>query len=970
MKYPIPASRVAAVRVTRYGLVTAALLGLLLTTTPAAKGQASPTLKVTPNHGVPGADIRADGSGFGDFPQVTLYRDAVAPANKLADTTIASGAFTVHFAVPNIAAGSHPVIACAHAAGSEACRQQASATLVVDTPPTTRPTTTSTTTRPLGTSPTTGGQGSTTTSPQLSGGPSTTLGGDPPAPTSTFAVGIATTTTSPSFAAPGATLPDISIHYMELTQGVQDFQNRMPLVSKRRTWLRVYPTSDNAPTFEWPLIDGALQLKRGNSTKVIYPENGPIATHSPLDRTNLDHSLNFLIPANYTNTGSTTFKALVWSFSPSAIDNEPNPNNNLKQLTHTFQAGEDPLLYVIPLDPSANPGDEPEVATMSSVPQWMGDSLLDFHPVANPTFFVFQQNLGPGPEAETPGVWDLTARRDEPLIRLAWLHGLWDLPASQRLSGVFKASLPASGYTGWSKSSYFSFWTMKDTTTAAHEVGHQRGLGHVGCKDGDLDGVADEIKGGALDTTHPNSLPKCSLAPISKTGYYGFSTYRSPQVAYSNDPTSPAAAFPMMSYMGPKWSDPYHYCKLLFAYGVPCTTSSIGVPGKNIGGPAADCSPKTQDGIKMDLCLSTGNGSTGMFVPETGDQVLLVSGSLDLQSKTGSIGQVLRLDRKTTTKTKTLATLSDYGIALLDKAGTLIGRVPLDLDGAGHGNDQAAPTDHVGFFQQIPAVGGVATIRLVGPGDAVLAERVASASSPKVSITSPGAAASVGREFDVTWNRSDADGDALLSTVQWSNDNAKTWRPVAVGLPGDSLRVTDAMGLPGGKVRLRVLVSDGVNTGVATTRAITVAGATPHVLVSAPSPSTARYDTARLSANAVDPEDGVLDNVRWHSNLDGYLGRGNTIETRSLSPGEHTVTATATDSDGNVVNGDATFTVIDDGRPAPRVEGDVPAAERLLAQNAAANNDGRALPLGLILVGVGVLVVGIASRVVVRSRRG
>ncbi len=160
-----------------------------------------------------------------------------------------------------------------------------------------------------------------------------------------------------------------------------------------------YPRSDNAPEFSWPLIDGAMQLKHGNKTTIIYPENGPISTHSDLDRTNLDHSLNFIVPNEYTAAGNTTFRALVWSFSPSSIDKESNTKNNLREITREFHTGQNPALYIVALDPTANTGGNPSAAVMSTLPQWMGDQLLDLQPISAPTFTVDPTALGPGPEA-------------------------------------------------------------------------------------------------------------------------------------------------------------------------------------------------------------------------------------------------------------------------------------------------------------------------------------------------------------------------------------------------------------------------------------------------------------------------------------------------------------------------------------------------------------------------------------------
>ena len=48
-------------------------------------------------------------------------------------------------------------------------------------------------------------------------------------------------------------------------------------------------------------------------------------------------------------------------------------------------------------------------------------------------------------------------------------------------------------------------------------------------------------------------------------------------VVISNDPneSQPNRGFPLMGYETPRWSDPYHYCKLLNVYGVGCSLFGI-----------------------------------------------------------------------------------------------------------------------------------------------------------------------------------------------------------------------------------------------------------------------------------------------------------------------------------------------------------------------------------------------------------
>jgi hypothetical protein len=66
----------------------------------------------------------------------------------------------------------------------------------------------------------------------------------------------------------------------------------------------------------------------------------------------------------------------------------------------------------------------------------------------------------------------------------------------------------------------------------------------------------------------------------------------------------------------------------------------------------------------------------------------------------------------------------------------------------------------------------------------------------------------------------------------------------------------------------------------------------------------------RLDAIAIDAQEGqLLDNVNWTSDRDGELGSQTTISEVNLASGDHTLTFTAQDGDGNSVEASVTVTV-------------------------------------------------------------
>nr|NIP61106.1 PKD domain-containing protein [Gemmatimonadota bacterium]NIR81491.1 PKD domain-containing protein [Gemmatimonadota bacterium]NIT90338.1 PKD domain-containing protein [Gemmatimonadota bacterium]NIU34163.1 PKD domain-containing protein [Gemmatimonadota bacterium]NIU38314.1 PKD domain-containing protein [Gemmatimonadota bacterium] len=103
----------------------------------------------------------------------------------------------------------------------------------------------------------------------------------------------------------------------------------------------------------------------------------------------------------------------------------------------------------------------------------------------------------------------------------------------------------------------------------------------------------------------------------------------------------------------------------------------------------------------------------------------------------------------------------------------------------------------------------------------------------------------------------------------------------------------------------------------------------PLVLLEAPSEGSVvgEGETVELRARAGDAEDGWLsgDALAWASDLDGALGTGSPLGVSTLSAGGHTITVTATDSDGASRTASTTLTVEAAPNGAPTAEITAPA---------------------------------------------
>jgi hypothetical protein len=243
-----------------------------------------------------------------------------------------------------------------------------------------------------------------------------------------------------------------------------------------------------------------------------------------------------------------------------------------------------------------------------------------------------------------------------------------------------------------------------------------------------------------------------------------------------------------------------------------------------------------------------------------------------------------------------------------------------------HGHGSPSPGEAVlstgsSFAELIPVQAGAASIQVFDALQTLVATVDLTGAAPTVdSITLP---ASFAGNQTLSWAASDSDSSELAYLVDYSPDGGQTWQSQAIGLTETSLVLDfDKMAASDGQGVFRVRALDGAHSGEATSAAFTVTGKLPHVEITGPTAISFRTgELVWLEAMAYDIDDGTLDDgaVSWSSSVDGALGTGASLPFYDLSPGSHTITVTATDSDNNVVTDSLTVTV----SSGPIVEGGV-----------------------------------------------
>lgn len=749
---------------------------------------------------------------------------------------------------------------------------------------------------------------------------------------------------------PGEIIPDLWVRGIEVTQGIQDLTSRMPLVAGRRTTVRVHVGIDTGFSF----VDGALLVERpGLGDVVLHPDNGPIQTG--LDRTDIDSALNFELDAEYYEAGDVTFTAQVWSAGYASISEEPNSQNNLMTEHVEFQVATIPTVWLIALDDDAGPGDPvDDVTTLLGFAPLVNGDLLDFLPIPSISFQGYPLPVGPGAEAAVPGTWDVSldidfdptanSRRNEPNIRMNEIATAGGFLDDGLILGVFDGSVPQGDYSGWAK--FGVSWNFASAGTPGHEAAHNAGLDHVNCVgDTDGDGISQEDEAGAIDWSHPNGLPPvCSLAPIDPDGYFGFTNYRTPITIYSNHPAHPLAAFPFMSYADPGWTDPYHWCRMLDNFGVPCNPAAIGLPPAN---PFldVDCEPEPvgPEAFQLDLCLSadqpdalpsSGGEPTGGVIVAVGDvdgvetvslttatnayqipleatEWLDVTGTLDAtggrlrQLGLASItvdgcspcGPAASVERELGATIEAVATgelTAPPALRLVDADDESLAVVPVVIEQAATHGDHPTNAASDDFVSPVPLVEGAVAIELVVDGT-VFDSMTIAATAPEIGAVQ---VASEISGLRVEWDVIEGAPDETTVTVLWSADGGQTWIPVAVDITDREITIPTSARFPGGDdVIVRVIATAGGRSAAATSEPFSAPTHAPLVAIAgAPPGPVEQFDLVELTAIVDDPsstligsDTGGSDSLVWQSSVDGELAGGRQLSTRDLSVGTHTI---------------------------------------------------------------------------------
>lgn len=652
---------------------------------------------------------------------------------------------------------------------------------------------------------------------------------------------------------------DIEALGLEVTQGVQNIYNDMPLMAGRRTLARFYVRARHRTGN----VNARLRAFRYGTEldgSPLEPESTIAVRPSGISRVELDHAFLFRLPDSWAALGEVQFRATV---NPGNLAEEAQPANNTSTAEIRFHVSSDTVNTVVPLALHLHEdGDRDKPLRIYDRNDVNFNSILNYivrwHPAAavRDTGCIFKPMKPLFHDGVLRSEWDITDDNhwDRIVNQVAWKR-FWSSCgwASSFWAGMVDpyfidtpklGSAITPGHSSATKMSDLRVhgwgsgpWLIRGGQTFAHEIGHNKGLRHV-CEPEDEDGDT----GYPYPDTCDMSLGEPAFFDEGHDGYAMMDVYHDywggaePAVVGLSGTTSDFAE-PMMSWNNVRWISPYSYCKLLDRDGVPCNASLIASrynkdkdlqfaeanpessagrdkPAVTTGAVAADMPPGSDTVI-----VNPGELPPAVVLPDNyqvpdiddqADAYLVVQGLFDLTTDRADGVDVMRTPHapgdnafaRARKLQEELAALSAYelhnlrGVLVLNQYDNAASRTRLRTDIISRLNTTPGEGGSGRFFLQLVEWAEGAGYVEINYGDEVVAAVAASNAPPRVEFEPfPAAALTAGAVLQ--WTASDPDGDPLTYSLFYSADGGATWDLVESGLESTEYAVDD--GVPAGK---------------------------------------------------------------------------------------------------------------------------------------------------------------------------
>lgn len=701
---------------------------------------------------------------------------------------------------------------------------------------------------------------------------------------------------------------DASIADMEVTQGIQNLDNAVPLVHDRWTMVRVYPGFSSAS------LDGA-----GATIKLYGTRGGSALPNSPLtarhinaattgyDRDLLDDSANFVLPSSWLE-GDVNLRAEISVFGL----HDTNAGNNSRSVNVSFTPKSNICVKFLPLETTVGLTYYVRNLASGNFTPGFNQIVQRFHtlwPAANVPFYTQGLPLRKPCFLCAPNPPFNMVEDKAWVIHALWEHNVFDEApdwcerdgARTHYVGMVHPGVDTGNTGGYARlyeplswvkmttgdEDYYDYHNPHAGGVMAQEIGHNHNgvfgdrWAHVDCglPDGD-----DPYDGYPYDPRY--------IGPLGPRTYWGFDRM-------SNSIIQPDEASDYMSYCAPRWTSDHNWRGAMDA----TNNTSFMAP------------PLAPGGVGGDFILVT-----GIIAHDESEADLVATYRLpgEFSSAAPAAPPIGTAEMHPT---------ANYALQLLSGSGAVLASHPVTPTiGTHHDHGDSEFGGDYNFITSVPDADGVATLRLTKDG-AELTRRAVSANAPVVSNVTPPAGGHYTDTLPITWDASDADGGPLHYIVQYSPDDGASWQVVATGLTQTGLFLEDTGDLPGSeKALVRVIAGDGVNVGMGTSGSFSLEPHAPLAIIDAPADGQAFAvdEPVVLEGTGLDMEDGLLTGTSlvWYVTgpASSSAASGDQLTIHNGAPGVYSVQLVATDSDGMEGTAESSFVI----SPKRVYDGDTP----------------------------------------------
>lgn len=661
---------------------------------------------------------------------------------------------------------------------------------------------------------------------------------------------------------------------LEVTQGVQNLYNQVPLVAGKRTFVRFYVQSRNG--YRWTYAH--LHVRKGAQETIVKPINSINVSPQP-HRDILYHAFLFELPNNpidYT-VGEVSLTAEVnpitdWGVRVPETDYSLSSNTISKNIAFEVVPPVNLVLYKVGYGPEEEPI-YPSQFHLDRLSDWLRQAFpVDTLNIKQRSFYK---------SSSMPSCRDVNAslqirmNMDTSELEGTRYYGMMDDDGNYKPASCAadSPSFVASGWTGtpqYGNGIDYSWDTdgSYGDIEGGHEIAHMYGRYHaefcgaLAFNDRNLNGVRDpgeEYPPNYIPYPHPQG--RISDYIVGSDAFYGFN-------------------IDTKAIYGPQWHDMMSYC------------------------PERWISDFNYKGL-MEYFQRTLAFPVASRLQNQVDRLLVV-GSIDATTKQATIQPLFVIPSASDLEQRVPG---EYAIALRSAFGNVLARYPFTPE-------QISDINSLFISELVPYVVGTMHVDIEGPGGILLKRISAGTAQPTITVTAPnGGETLTGDPITVSWIASDPDNDPLTFHVQYSPDNGITWETVAQNVTENSVKVDPSNIVAGTRSRFRVWVSDGIHTTSDISDAsFTVPNRVPTAQIIEPSSDVtiAAGETLGLVGKAYDVDTGTMDDARleWRSNIDGLLGHGDRVSINSLSIGTHTLTFRADDGAGGMASDTIEVTVV------------------------------------------------------------